>query len=97
MLSTVIISIIDHTVEQAFVRNGGTCLLWQIMKMKGVKTQNDQFHVRQRKAAKVFMSKRDLISNISKKLVSTSNILKVKKLIGWVVESNAVFTQALEA
>lgn len=37
MLSTVIISIIDHTVEQAFVRNAGTCLLWQIMKMKGVK------------------------------------------------------------
>lgn len=43
------------------------------------------------------MSKRDIISNISKKLVSTSNILKVKKLIGWAVQSNAVFTQALEA
>lgn len=43
------------------------------------------------------MSKRDIISNISKKLVSTSNILKVKKLIGWAVESIAVFTQALEA
>lgn len=61
------------------------------------KKQNDQFHVRQRKAAKVFMSKRDIISNISKKLVSTSNILKVKKLIGWAVESNAVFTQAVES
>lgn len=43
------------------------------------------------------MSKRDIISNISKKLVSTSNILKVKKLIGWAVESNAVFTQAVES
>lgn len=58
MLSTVIISIIDHTVEQAFVRYGGTCLLWQIMKMKGVKTQNDQFHVRQRKAAGFDFKKR---------------------------------------
>lgn len=43
------------------------------------------------------MSKLRIISNISKKLVSTSNILKVKKLIGWFVESIAVFTQALEA